>query len=120
MFGPIYLDEIHYYDHGDASTAQLAAFASGQVDAIYEFDIASYAMAESIPSSTIYEAQTAQTGVLRMKITQPPFTDHRVRRAVQLCCDAAVYLSWSTRAVPWPASTTMWHRCTRNTSRCRR
>ncbi len=39
----------------------------------------------------IYEAQTAQTGVLRMKVTQPPFTDHRVRRAVQLCCDAAVY-----------------------------
>ena len=63
MFGPIYLDEIHYYDHGEASAAQLAAFASGQVDAIYEFDIASYAMAASIPNSMIYEAQTAQTGV---------------------------------------------------------
>ncbi len=49
MFGPIYLDEIHYFDHGAASTAQLAAFASGQVDSIYEFDIASYAMAASIP-----------------------------------------------------------------------
>ena len=62
MFGPIYLREIHYYDHGPASTAQLAAFASGQVDSIYEFDIASYAMASSIPNATIYEAQTAQTG----------------------------------------------------------
>ena len=64
MFGPIYLDEIHYFDHGAASTAQLAAFASGQVDAIYEFDIASYAMAASIPDSMIYEAETAQTGML--------------------------------------------------------
>lgn len=91
MFGPIYLDEIHYYDHGSASTAQLAAFASGQVDAIYEFDIASYAMAQSIPNSTIYEAQTAQTGVLRMKVTEKPFTDRRVRRAVQLSCDTAAY-----------------------------
>ena len=91
MFGPIYLDEIHYFDHGEASTAQLAAFASGQVDVIYEFDIASYAMAQSVPNSTIYEAQTAQTGVLRMKVTKPPFTDVRVRRAVQLCCDAPVY-----------------------------
>ncbi|MEK0081701.1 ABC transporter substrate-binding protein [Benzoatithermus flavus] len=91
MFGPIYLDEIHYYDHGSASAAQLAAFASGQVDAIYEFDIASYEMASSIPNAKIYEAQTAQTGVMRMKVTEKPFTDHRVRRAIQLCCDASVY-----------------------------
>ncbi|MGD9507393.1 MAG: ABC transporter substrate-binding protein [Geminicoccaceae bacterium] len=91
MFGPIYLDEIHYFDHGAASTAQLAAFASGQVDMIYEFDIASYAMAASIPDSMIYEAQTAQTGVLRMKVTEKPFTDQRVRRAIQLCCDASAY-----------------------------
>jgi peptide/nickel transport system substrate-binding protein len=91
MMGPIYLDEIHYYDHGAASTAQLAAFASGQVDTIYEFDIASYAMASSIPDSMIYEAQTAQTGTLRMQVTQKPFDDQRVRRAIQLCCDASAY-----------------------------
>ncbi|MFO1073530.1 MAG: ABC transporter substrate-binding protein [Geminicoccaceae bacterium] len=91
MFGPIYLDEIHYYDHGAASTAQLAAFASGQVDSIYEFDIVSYAMASSIPNAMIYEAQTAQTGCMRMKVTEPPFTDHRVRRAIQICCDSAAY-----------------------------
>ena len=91
MFGPIYLDEIHYFDHGSASAAQLAAFASGQVDSIYEFDIASFEMASSIPSAKIYEAQTAQTGVLRMKVTEKPFTDQRVRRAIQLCCDASVY-----------------------------
>ena len=91
MFGPIYLDEIHYYDHGAASMAQLAAFASGQVDMIYEFDIASYGMAVAIPASQIYEAQTAQTGCLRMKVTEKPFDDPRVRRAVQICCDAAAY-----------------------------
>jgi peptide/nickel transport system substrate-binding protein len=91
MMGPIYLDEIHYYDHGAASTAQLAAFASAQVDTIYEFDIASYAMASSIPDSMIYEAQTAQTGTLRMQVTQKPFDDQRVRRAIQLCCDASAY-----------------------------
>jgi peptide/nickel transport system substrate-binding protein len=91
MFGPIYLDEIHYYDHGAASMAQLAAFASGQVDAIYQFDIASYAMAESIPNSMIYEAKTAQTAGMRMKVTEKPFDDQRVRRAIQLCCDAEAY-----------------------------
>jgi peptide/nickel transport system substrate-binding protein len=91
MMGPIYLDEIHYFDHGSASAAQLAAFASGQVDAIYEFDIASFEMASSIPNAKIYEAQTAQTAPLRMKVTEKPFTDQRVRRAIQLCCDASVY-----------------------------
>ena len=91
MFGPIYLDEIHYFDHGAASTAQLAAFASGQVDTIYEFDIASYAMAASIPDSTIYEALTAQTATMRMQVTQKPFDDQRVRRAIQICCDTAAY-----------------------------
>lgn len=91
MFGPIYLSEIHYYDHGSASAAQLAAFASGQVDAIYEFDIASYAIASSIPSSKIYEIQTAQTACLRMKVSEKSFTDQRVRRAVQLCCDPPAY-----------------------------
>jgi peptide/nickel transport system substrate-binding protein len=89
--GGVYLDEIHYYDHGAASTAQLAAFASGQVDTIYEFDIASYDIAASIPNSTIYEARTAQCGTIRMQADQPPFDDVRVRRAVQLCCDASVY-----------------------------
>ena len=102
MFGPIYLDEIHYYDHGAASTAQLAAFASGQVDAIYQFDIASYAMAESIPSSMIYEAKTAQTAGMRMKVTEKPFDDQRVRRAIQLCCDPAAYptLIYQGRGLP--------------------
>lgn len=91
MFGPIYLSEIHYYDHGEASAAQLAAFASGQVDAIFEFDIASFAIASSIPDSKIYDIRTAQTACLRMKVAEKPFTDQRVRRAIQLCCDAPAY-----------------------------
>jgi peptide/nickel transport system substrate-binding protein len=89
--GPIWLDEIHYYDHGPASTAQLAAFASGQVDAIYEFDVASYDMAASIPNSQIYESRTAQTAVVRMQMDQPPFNDKRVRQAIQACCDVDAY-----------------------------
>ena len=86
--GEVYLDEIHYFDHGAGSAAQLAAVASGQVDMNYEFDIASLGMAQSIPGMKILEARTAQTGVMRMNITQKPFDDKRVRQALMYCCDA--------------------------------
>ena len=89
--GPIYLDEIHYFDHGAASTAQIAAVASDQVDMHYEFDMLSLPIAQSIPDSTIYEAVTAQCGVMRFRQTEKPFDDHRVRRAVQLCCEPSRY-----------------------------
>ncbi len=89
--GPIYLDEIHYYDHGPASAAQLAAFASGQVDMTYEIGKDSLTIAESIENAVIYDAMTAQTAVMRMQVDKEPFTDWRVRRAIQLCCDASVY-----------------------------
>ncbi|GBD42951.1 Periplasmic oligopeptide-binding protein [bacterium HR40] len=89
--GPIWLDEIHYYDHGAASAAQLAAFASGQVDMVHEFGKDSYQMAQAIPGAVVYDARTAHTCVMRMQVDVKPFDDWRVRRAIQLCCDASVY-----------------------------
>ncbi len=89
--GPIHLDEIHYYDHGAASAAQLAAFASGQVDMTFEVGKDSLQMAQSVPGAVLYEVTTAQTGVVRMQVDRKPFDDPRVRRAIQLCCDARVY-----------------------------
>jgi len=81
--GPIYLDEIQYIDHGAASAAQLAAYASGQVESIYEFDIASLQMAQSLPETTIHETVTAQTGVARMQVDKEPFTNKKLRQAIQ-------------------------------------
>ena len=48
-------------------------------------------IAQSIPDATIFEAVTAQTGVMRFRQTEKPFDDVRVRRAVQLCCDTSRY-----------------------------
>lgn len=89
--GEVYLDEIHYIDHGPASAAQLAAFVSGQVDMIYEFDIASLAMAQRISTGKIYEAQTAQCAPMRMRVVDKPFDDRRVRQAILACVDASAY-----------------------------
>ena len=122
MFGPIYLDEIHYYDHGAASAAQLAAFASGQVDAIYEFDIASLAMASSIPNATIYEAQTAQTG-------EPADAGRRRSRSPTSACGGRSSSAATPRPTPSSSTRAEVHgrrapprlaRSIPNTSSCRR
>lgn len=89
--GGVYLDEIHYYDHGAGSAAQLAAVASTQVDMNFQFDMASLELATSLPNVTVYEARTAQTGCIRMRLTEKPFDDIRVRRAIVMASDNSVY-----------------------------
>lgn len=88
--GPIYLDEIQYFDHGEGA-ASFAAFASGQVDTVYELDFDALQMAQSLPDANVYEATTAQTGVMKVRISQKPFDDIRVRQAMQACIDASKY-----------------------------
>ncbi len=87
--GDVFLDEIHYYDHGSTSPSQLAALASGQVDMIFEFDMLSLELASSLPNVDVYEATTAQTGCLRMRVSEKPFDDPRIRKAIVACSDNA-------------------------------
>ncbi len=82
-----YLDMIQYIDVGEDPGASIAALAAQQVDAVYRLDLTTLEVAESLPGITVYPAKTAQTGVIRMKITEPPFDDQRVRRAIQLASD---------------------------------
>lgn len=89
--GPIYLDEIQYTDHGATSSAQLAALSSGQVDAIYEFDIVSLQMAQSLPNVNVLTKTTATTACMRFNVKEKPFDDIRVRRALQMCTNVEDY-----------------------------
>ena len=73
-----YLDEIHYYNF--SSDNQLTALASGDVDAIYEFGIEQYQLAEALPGK-ITEVRTAQCLCCRMQVDQAPFDDLKVRQA---------------------------------------
>jgi len=86
--GKVYLDEIHYYNFDEDN--QLTAFASGDVDAIYEFGIEQFELAEALDGDII-EARTAQTLCCRMQVTQKPFDDIKVRQAVVAACDNTVY-----------------------------
>ena len=85
--GPFYLDEIHYFDHGEDTNAWVAALASQQVDMVYSVPNTAIDTLKRLPFVNIHEASTAQTAVMRFRITHKPFDDIRVRRAVAACMD---------------------------------
>jgi peptide/nickel transport system substrate-binding protein len=86
------LDEIKYIDLGDDRAAAVAALASGQVDMVHEIDIEQTDMIAHIPGAVLFETVTAQTGVARMQVDQEPFTNRKLRQAVQACIDHAKVL----------------------------
>jgi len=86
--GEVYLDQIRYIDVGEDAAAAVAALASAQVDALYKLDLTTLEAAQAISGVKISKADTAQTGVVRMKITEKPFDNLKLRQAVVKCCDA--------------------------------
>ncbi|GHD51596.1 diguanylate cyclase [Thalassobaculum fulvum] len=101
--GEVYLDEIQYIDLGEDSSAQIAAIASGQVDGIYEVDVSQLDVYDALPGVKVYEAATAQTAIGRMKVTEKPFDDIKVRKAVQLCMNTPEILKIAYRGRGQPA-----------------
>ena len=97
--GEVLLDEIRFVDLGEDAGAYLAAIASKQVDALYELDLTTLEAAKNIPGIKVVEIASTQTGVIRMKVTEKPFDDIRVRKAVQKCCDAKRMLDISHRGL---------------------
>ncbi len=99
----VYLDGIHYIDHGDDAAAGLAALASNQVDLVHETFVEQLEVVKAIPKTQLFEAVTAQTGVARMQVDQKPFDDVRVRTAVRICQDHERLLAVAYRGRGAPA-----------------
>ncbi len=97
--GEVYLEEIRYIDTGEDASAAIAALASRQVDAVYRLDISTIEIAERIPGVVISQAVTAQTGVIRMKVTEAPFDNLKVRQALVLAADNAENLKLAHRGL---------------------
>ena len=89
--GP-YLDEIQIIDTGDDPAAQIAALAARQVDGQYECQVSQYEALKRMEHLQVHEVVTAQTGVVRMKVTEAPFDDPRVRKAMRLALDPRALL----------------------------
>jgi len=85
------LDEIHYLDKGGNPAERIQALARSEVDMVYSIDTRSLDLGNRLPETTIYEIESAATGVARMNVNNPPFDDINVRKAIQACVDPLAY-----------------------------
>ena len=99
----VLLDQIKYIDFGDDPSAQVAALASGQVDMVRELQVSQIDIIKRMPGIVLNQAVTAQTAVARMQVDQAPFTDRKVRQAVQACIDHPKLLELAYRGLGAPA-----------------
>lgn len=89
--GEALLDGVEFIDLGTDEAVFLSAFTSGEIDMNDETS-ADYVIAHDAAGLVRETAITATTMVARMNTLAAPFTDQRVRNAVQLACDNAVVL----------------------------
>ena len=85
--GDFHLDEIQYFDHGEDTNAWIAALASQQVDMVYKVPNDAIETVKRLPFVDIHEATTAQTAVMRFRVTEKPFDNPKVRQAIAACMD---------------------------------
>ena len=85
--GAFHLDEIHYFDHGEDSNAWIAALASQQVDMVFRLPNNLIEAAQALPFVDVHPVTTAQTAVMRFRITHEPFDNLKLRQAVAACMD---------------------------------
>ena len=85
--GDVSLDEIRYVDLGDDRSAHVGALASNQVDLIFELFTDQLDLIKALPNAQLFEAVTAQTAVARMRVSEEPFGNKKLRQALQACID---------------------------------
>jgi peptide/nickel transport system substrate-binding protein len=96
--GP-FADEVQFIDIGQDPAALLGALASRQVDLLYEADVTQLDALRAMPGVRVYTATTAQCGVARMRVTEKPFNDPRVRMAMKLAIDPGSILQLAGRGI---------------------
>ncbi|MBT5265534.1 MAG: ABC transporter substrate-binding protein [Rhodospirillaceae bacterium] len=101
--GDFYLDEIQYFDHGEDTNAWVAALASQQVDMIYSVPNNALETVKRLPFVDLHEAVTAQTAVMRFRITEKPFDNPKVRQAIAACMDHKQILDIAYKGLGQPA-----------------
>jgi peptide/nickel transport system substrate-binding protein len=89
--GETYLDGVEFIDYGTDPSAWVGAFQSGEVDTNFETP-ADYVDVFDRLGLVKSEVVTAATLLARTNVTQKPYDDERVRRALQMAVDNATIL----------------------------
>lgn len=100
--GP-HLDRLMFIDLGDDGSAKMAALASKQIDGLFSADVTQLGTLRTLDHVRMFEAQTAETAVVRGKVTTKPFDDARVRKALRLAVDQEKVLQIALEDVGVPA-----------------
>ena len=85
--GP-HVDTLEFVDLGDDPADAIDALASKQIHGAYTIEVVQLDALRLVPHLQLYEAPTADTAVMRGKVTIKPFDDPRVRKALRLAIDS--------------------------------
>jgi peptide/nickel transport system substrate-binding protein len=86
--GP-YLDGLTFKDTGDDPAARVAALLSGQVVGMEQASVEMLPQLSKIDRLRPYEVHTANTVLVRGKVTAKPFDDPRIMKAFRLATNSA-------------------------------
>lgn len=89
---PAHVDFLEFVDTGDDPAALLNSLVSGVVDGCYSLPELLQPAARKVDKLAIYDTPTALTAVARFKVTEKPFDDPRVRKAMRLAVDSDAVL----------------------------
>lgn len=89
--GEVYLDAIEFTDLGNDPTVEVNAWAAGDIDLNQQSSENFIDQLDAL-GLTRNEIATANTVVARMNVQQEPYTDKRVRQAIQAAVDNAIVL----------------------------
>jgi peptide/nickel transport system substrate-binding protein len=85
--GP-HIDRLEIVDFGNDPAAHLNALISKQVHGLYEVSSTQIDVLEKIPDLQMYEIGTANTALVRGKVTEKPFDDPRIMQALRYATDS--------------------------------
>ncbi|PZC46106.1 MAG: peptide/nickel transport system substrate-binding protein [Chloroflexi bacterium] len=91
MEGVPYVDEMHYI-FLPSPEARAAALKAGLIDMIYDLDASSIPTLQDHPDTTVLQAPSGGYMNLAMIVTEPPFDNKLVRKAVQAATDRQAIL----------------------------
>ena len=84
------LDVLEYHDLSDDPAVEVEALASRRIHGVHSVDVIQLDALKLMPDLVRYDVLTADTGVLRGKVSEKPFNDPRVRKALRLAVDNEV------------------------------